>query len=69
MENLLSYIHVLHKTLNLVFSNCCLAVYSEEIYQIYNASAEPLFFPLNPIVLWRSRCRRRNSFFNSGLVS
>ena len=33
--------------------------------KIYNAHAEPLFFSLNPIVLRRSRCRRRSSFLNS----
>ena len=50
IKNLLSRAHILHKTLNLVISRCCLAEYSEEMYQNSNALAEPLLFSLNPIV-------------------
>ena len=63
MKHLPSCAHVLHKTLNLVISRRCLTEYGEDMYQIYNARAGPLFYALNPVVFWRFRCRRRISFF------
>ena len=65
MKTLLSCAHVLHKTLSLVISRCCLAEHGEEMSQNLKASVEPLSFSLNPITVWRSRCRRRSSFLNS----
>ena len=41
---------------------------ANKMYQINNSRAGPLFSSLNPIVLWRSRCRRRRSFLNSLMV-
>ena len=44
--------HVLHKTFKLVISCCCcLAVYSEEMYQNLQHKWRAFVFSLNPIVL------------------
>ena len=51
MKNLRSNTHVLLKTSNMVPFMLLLAEYGEEMCQIYNARARPLFFSLNPIVL------------------
>ena len=66
MGNLLPCDHVLHKTL--VISRFFLgggASTEKKCAKIYNVRAAPLLFSLNPIVLWRSPCRRRSSFLNS----
>ena len=65
MKNLPSCAHVLHKTLNLVISHCCLAECGEEMYQTLYRTCGAFVFSLNPIVLRRSRCRRRNSFLGA----
>ena len=49
--NLRSCAHVLHKTLNLVISRCCLADYGEEMYQNLKRTCMAFVFSLNPIVL------------------
>ena len=59
MKNSPSCAHVLHKTLHLDNSRCCFAEDGKEMYKTYKARAERLFLLIKPIVLWRSRCRRR----------
>ena len=58
-KNLPSCAHVLGKTKNLVISRCCFAEFGKEIYQNVKRTCRVLFWLINPIVLWRSRCRRR----------
>ena len=65
MKNSSSCAHVLHKTLNLVISRCSFAEDGKEMYKTYNARAERLFLLIKPIVLWRSRCRRRRRCLSS----
>ena len=59
MKNLPSCAHVLRKALNLSFYVVVWPSTAKKRTKIYNARAEPLFFSLNPTVLWRSRCRLR----------
>ena len=61
MKNLPSCAHVLHKTPNLAISRCCLAEFGEEMYQNLKRTCKAFVFSLDPIVLSRSRCRRRSS--------
>ena len=65
MKNLPSRAHVLHKTPNLAISRCCLAEFGEEMYQNLKRTCRAFVFSLDPIVLSRSRCRRRSSILNS----
>ena len=51
---------VLHKTLNLDISHCCLAEYAKEMHPNFKHTCTAFVFVLNPIVLRRSRCRRPN---------
>ena len=62
MKNSLPWVHVLHKTLNLVISRCCFA---EDDKEIQNARAERLFLLIKPFVLWLCRRRRRGVFVRS----
>ena len=45
-ENLPSCAHVIHKTLNLVISRCCLAKYGEELYQNLKRTCRAFVFSL-----------------------
>ena len=44
MENLPSCVHVLHKTLNLVISRCCLAEHGEEMHQSLKGTCRAFVF-------------------------
>ena len=66
MKNSLSWVQVLHNTLNLVISRCCFAEDDKEMYQnSKNARAERLFLLIKLFVLWRCRRRRRGVFVRS----
>ena len=70
MKNSPSCAHVLHKTLNLVISCCCFCRGRQRNVQKHiNACAELLFLLIKPIVLWRSRCRRRRRILRSLLIN
>ena len=43
----------------------CLPEYGEEMYQNLKRMCRASVFSLNPIVLWRSLCRRRSGFLDS----
>ena len=61
--------HVLEKTLNLVISRCCFAENGKEMYQNVKRTCRVLFWLINPIALWRSRCRRRPRCLSSLISS
>ena len=58
-KNLPSCVHVLERTQNLVISRCCFEEDGKEMYQNVKRTCRVLLWLINPIILWRSRCRRR----------
>ena len=59
MKNSPSCAHVLQKTFFWSFHVVVLQRTAKKCTKTYNARAERLFLLIKPIVLWRSRCRRR----------
>ena len=55
-----SCVHVLHKTLNLRSFHVVLLKRMEKKLPIHQARVERLVLLIRPLVLWRSRCRRRH---------
>ena len=62
MKDLLLYVHVVFKTLNLEISRCHLADYVKEFYYSACRTCSTIIFPHSAnqiIVFWRRRCRCR----------
>ena len=66
MKNSPPFVHVLHKTLNLVISRCCFAEDGKEMYQnVKRRTCRAIVFVIKPIVLRRCRCRHRRRCLSS----
>ena len=65
MKNWPLYAHVFHKPWIWSFHVVVWPSTAKKCTKISNARAGLFFFPLNPIVLWRSSFRRRCRFLNS----
>ena len=50
------------ENMNLVISRCCFAEDGKEMFQNVKRTCRVLFLLIKPIVLRRSRCRRRRRF-------